>query len=106
MNPLKEKINSDLKEALKAGDAFRRSLLGMIKAAIQNKEIEKKKKEEGLTEAETQEVIRSEAKKRLDSATTFRTAGEEERATSEEVEVEILKNIYHQKLVPKILKKL
>ncbi|MEK7565074.1 MAG: GatB/YqeY domain-containing protein [Patescibacteria group bacterium] len=91
MNPLKEKINSDLKEALKAGDAFRRSLLGMIKAAIQNKEIEKKKKEEGLTEAETQEVIRSEAKKRLDSATTFRTAGEEERAASEEVEVEILK---------------
>ena len=91
MTPLKEKINSDLKDALKSGDTFRRLLLGMIKSAIQNKEIEKKKKEEGLTEAETQEVIRSETKKRLDSASTFRAAGEQERASSEESEVEILK---------------
>lgn len=91
MNPLKDKINSDLKDALKSGDTFRRSLLGMLKSAIQNKEIEKKKKEEGLNEAETQEVIRSEVKKRIDSANTFRSAGEEERATSEEAEVEILK---------------
>jgi len=91
MNPLKERINSDLKEALKSGDAFRRSVLGMLKSAIQNKEIEKKKKEEGLTEMETQEVIRSETKKRLDSASTFRKAGEEKRAKSEEAEAEILK---------------
>lgn len=91
MSTLKEQINSDLKDALKAGDAFRRSLLGMLKSAIQNKEIEKKKKEEGLSELETEEVIRSEAKKRLDSANTFRTAGEEERAKTEESEAEILK---------------
>ncbi len=91
MNPLKEQINSDLKDALKSGDTFRRSLLGMLKSAIQNKEIEKKKKEEGLTEAETQEVIRSEVKKRLDSASTFRTFGDNDRADAEESEANVLK---------------
>lgn len=88
---LKEQINSDLKESLKAGDGFRRSVLGMLKAAIQNKEIEKRKKEEGLSEAETQEVIRSEVKKRMDAAATFKSAGEDERAHSEAAEAEVLR---------------
>ncbi|MDP3764389.1 MAG: GatB/YqeY domain-containing protein [bacterium] len=88
---LKEQINFDLKEALKAGDSFKRSVLGMLKSAIQNKEIEKKKKEEGLTETETQEVIRSELKKRLEATAVFKSAGEKERAASEEAEAEILK---------------
>ncbi|MEK9174620.1 MAG: GatB/YqeY domain-containing protein [Patescibacteria group bacterium] len=88
---LKEQITADFKEALKSGDAFRRSVLGMLKAAIQNKEIEKKKKEEGLTETENQEVIRSEVKRRMDAASAFRLAGDEERAKNEESEAEILK---------------
>ncbi len=88
---LKEQINADLKEALKTGDAFRRSVLGMLKSAIQNKEIEKRKKEEGLNEAETEAVIRSEVKKRLDAAAAFRSAGDEERAGSEEQEAEVLR---------------
>ncbi len=88
---LKEQINSDLRDALKAGDGFKRTVLGMLKAAIQNKEIEKRKKEEGLDETETQEVIRSEVRKRLDAVNTFKSAGEEARAKSEEAETEILK---------------
>ena len=63
MNFLKEQINSDIKNALKAGDTMTRLVLGMLKSSIQNKEIEKKKKEEGLTEEETREVIRTEVKK-------------------------------------------
>lgn len=88
---LKEQINADLKDALKAGDAFRRSVLGMLKSAVQNKEIEKRKKEEGLSEAETEEVIRSEVKKRLDAAAAFKAAGDADRAGFEEKEAEILK---------------
>ncbi|MBI2052095.1 MAG: GatB/YqeY domain-containing protein [Candidatus Sungbacteria bacterium] len=91
MNPLKEKINIDVKAALKSGDALARSVLGMLKAAIANKEIEKRKKEEGLNEAETQEVIRSEVKKRMDAVMAFRSAGDEVRAQSETGEAEILK---------------
>ncbi|MBI4119020.1 MAG: GatB/YqeY domain-containing protein [Parcubacteria group bacterium] len=91
MNPLKEKINVDVKAALKSGDILARSVLGMLKAAIANKEIEKRKKEEGLNEAETQEVIRSEVKKRMDAVMAFRSAGDEARAQSEAGEAEILK---------------
>ena len=88
---LKEQINTDVKDALKSGDTLARSVLGMLKAAIANKEIEKRKKEEGLSESETQEVIRSEIKKRMDSVAAFRTAGDEERAKGEESEAVILK---------------
>ncbi len=76
---------------MKSGDALARSVLGMLKAAIANKEIEKRKKEEGLNEAETQEVIRSEVKKRMDAVMAFRSAGDEVRAQSETGEAEILK---------------
>ena len=88
---LKEQINTDVKDALKSGDALKRSVLNMLKAAIANKEIEKRKKEEGLSESETQEVIRSEIKKRMDSVVAFRTAGDEARAKGEESEAVILK---------------
>src|SRR3989344_5927788 len=88
---LKEQITADLKNALKSGDVLARSVLGMWKAAIANKEIEKRKKEEGLNETETQEVIRSEVKKRMDAVVAFRLAGDEARAKGEEGEAEILK---------------
>ena len=88
---LKEQINSDIKNALKAGDTMTRLVLGMLKSSIQNKEIEKKKKEEGLTEEETREVIRTEVKKRLDASAAFKAGGDEVRVASEEAEAVILK---------------
>ena len=91
MNPLKEKIAADFKEALKSGGSFRRSVLSLLKAAIHNKEIEKRKQDAGLAEDETREVIRSEVKKRMDSAAAFRGAGETARAESEEAEAVVLK---------------
>jgi uncharacterized protein YqeY len=88
---LKEQITSDLKDSLKSGDAFKRSVLGMLKSSIGNKEIEKRKKDTGLSEEENIEVIRSEVKKRIDSALAFRSVGDEERAKIEESEMLILK---------------
>lgn len=88
---LKEQITSDLKDALKSGDTLKRSVLGMLKSSIGNKEIEKRKKDTGLSEEENIEVIRSEVKKRMDSAAAFRSAGDEERAKGEESEMAILK---------------
>lgn len=88
---LKDQINDDLKNSLKSGDALARSVLGMLKSAIQNKEIEKRKKEEGLNETEIQEVIRTEVKKRLDASAAFKAGGDEARAKSEKAEAAILK---------------
>ena len=88
---LTEKIAEDFKQALKSGDVFKRSLLGMLKSAIQNKEIEKGKKETGLNETEMMEVIKTEMKKRLDAAAAFKNSGDAEKAQSEETEADILK---------------
>lgn len=88
---LQEQISSDFKAALKSGDVLTRSVLGMLKSAIQNKEIEKRKKEEGLSEAEIQEVIRSEIKKRSDAVEAFKIADHLEQSESEKKEAEILK---------------
>ncbi|MEK7175083.1 MAG: GatB/YqeY domain-containing protein [Patescibacteria group bacterium] len=90
-NPIKEQLDADFKIALKSGEIFKRSVLGMLKAAIGNKEIEKRKKEEGLTEVETQEVIRSEIKRRQDAAAVFKSAGRDEQSKKEAAEAEILK---------------
>lgn len=91
MKSIQEQINIDFKEALRSGDAFRRSALAMLKAAIANKEIEKRKKEEGLSKAEIEGVVRSEAKKRFEAAAAFRSGGDEARAKGEEAEAVLLK---------------
>ncbi|HAR99513.1 TPA: glutamyl-tRNA amidotransferase, partial [Candidatus Moranbacteria bacterium] len=41
---LKEKIISDLKDAMKSGDSVRRDTLRLLDSAVKNLEIEKKKR--------------------------------------------------------------
>ena len=53
---LKEKIPSDLKNALREKKTVDLSVLRMLQSAIRNKEIEKKKRD-GLTDEEIVEVI-------------------------------------------------
>jgi len=87
---LEEKITSDFKEAMKAGDSARRMVLSLLKAALHNKEIEKKKKDMPLTDEEVQDVILSEVKKRKDAMAQLRAAGREELAQKEETEIAVL----------------
>lgn len=87
---LKEKIISDLKEAMKAGDALRRDTLRMLDSAIKNVEIEKKKREEGLSEEETFEVISRAVKQRQDSIRQFIDGGRPELAEKEREELDVL----------------
>lgn len=89
---LKDKINENLNDALKSGDTLRRSVLGMVKASIHNKEIEQGKQKEGLSDEEVKSVIMYEAKKRKDSIEEFKKAGREDLAKKEEDELEMLKD--------------
>ena len=88
---LKQKIFSDMKEAMKAGDVLKRDTLRMLDSMIKNMEIEKLKKKEGLTDAEVQEVITRAVKQRKDAAAQYETGGRPELAEKETREVEILK---------------
>jgi len=87
---LKQTILSDMKEAMKAGDATKRDTLRMLDSMIKNTEIEKLKKEEGLNDEEVQAVIARAVKQRRDSVEQYKAGGREDLAEKERKEIEIL----------------
>jgi len=87
---LKQTILSDMKEAMKAGDATKRDTLRMLDSMIKNTEIEKMKKEEGLSDEEAQAVIVRAVKQRRDSVEQYKAGGREDLAEKESKEIEIL----------------
>lgn len=82
-------INSDLKEAMRAREEFRLSTLRMLSAALKNKKIELGNKNE-LTDDEIIGVLKTEAKKRRDSAAIYEEGGRPELAEKEKAEIEII----------------
>ena len=87
---LKLKIVEDLKQAMKAGEVEKRDTLRMLDSMIKNTEIEKKKKEAGLSDEEVQGVISKAVKQRKDSMVQYISGGRAELAEKEKKEIEIL----------------
>jgi len=87
---LKETITADLKTAMKAGDTLRRDTLRLIDSAIKNGEIEKQKRETGLSDEEVLEVLGRAVKQRQDSIRQFEAGGRPELAEQEKAELEII----------------
>ncbi len=83
-----ERIGSDLTAAMKAQDAARTSVLRMAKAALKNREIDKR---DSLDEAEGLQVLRSLVKQREDSVEQFAKAGRLELVEKERAEIAILR---------------
>ncbi len=86
----KQKISEDLKTAMKAGETEKRDVLRMLDAMLKNVEIEKMKRETGLTEEESMEVVSRAVKQRKDAITQYEAGGRPELAEKEKKEVEIL----------------
>lgn len=100
---LKERIESELKQAMKSGDALRLSVLRMLSAAAHNREIEKRSRTSAsspveLTEDETIAVIRSELKKRREAAGAYAQAGRRDAASQEASEAKLLEAFLPQEL--------
>jgi len=87
---LKKKIEDDLKGAMRSGEALKVSVLRMVLASIANREIEVLKKDVGLSDEESLDVLSKELKKRKDAAGEFRRGGREETALKEESEAKII----------------
>ncbi|HBH62010.1 MAG TPA: glutamyl-tRNA amidotransferase [Nitrospiraceae bacterium] len=79
-----EKITTDYKDALKAGDKNKVSVLRMIKSSIKYKEIEKRAP---LTDEEVQAVLMSSVKRSKESIEQFSKAGREDLANREKEEM-------------------
>ena len=84
---IKEKLQSDLLEAVRKRDEIRRSALRLLKASIQ---YEEKAKGRDLQDDETVEVLSREAKKRRESIDAFRKANRSDLVDKEEVELAIV----------------
>ena len=82
-----DKITEDLTAAMRAKDQLRLDTLRMAKAALMNREIEKKR---ALDDAESQQVVVSMIKQRRDSVEQFRNGGRPELADKEAAEIAIL----------------
>ena len=84
---LKDKLQGDMKDALKSGNSQKRTLLGMVLSSIKNKEIEKRSE---LSDVDVIAVIASEIKKRKDSIEQYQKGGRPELAEQEKKEAEML----------------
>lgn len=98
MPNLSDQIKKDLIKSLKEKNEAKTSVLRMLQSAIENKEIEAKKREEGLSDEEIGQVVTSEIKKRNDSIESYKSGGREEMIAKEEKEIDVLKNYMPEQL--------
>jgi len=87
---LKQRISDDLKAALLGGDHFATQTLRGLKAAILNEEVAQNRRDEGLDEAEIEQVIAKEVKKRNEAAALYDQNMRQDAAEDERREAEIL----------------
>lgn len=84
---LSERINNDLKEAMKSKDSFRLSVIRMVKGAMQ---LAKPNPREELTDDNVITVISKQIKMRNDSIKEFEAAGRSDLVEQNKKEIEIL----------------
>jgi uncharacterized protein len=92
---LRERIDGDIKAAMKSGAKDKVSALRMLAAALKNKEIDKRRP---LTDDEVVETVRSLIKQRKDSIEQFAKGGRQDLVDKETAEVAVLEVYLPQQL--------
>ena len=87
---LQERVDSDLKEAMRAKDTRKLGVLRMLKSALKYAAIAKSGAEAELSDAEAAQVVRKQVKQRQDSIESFEKGGRAELAAKEKEELLIL----------------
>ena len=98
-----ERIDNDLKDAMKAREADKLAVLRMLKSALKNAAIEKYGATGQLEESEALLVLRKQAKQRLDAIEGFEKGNRPELAAKEKNELEILNAYLPKQLSPEEL---
>jgi uncharacterized protein YqeY len=87
---LQERVDSDLKEAMRAKDTTKLAVMRMLKSALKYAAIAKSDADAELSDAEAVQVIRKQVKQRQDSIESFEKAGRAELVEKEKKELSIL----------------
>jgi len=82
-----DRIDKDVKTAMKSGDAVRRDALRLVLSSLRDAEKEVRRP---LGDDEVQTVLRRELKRRREAAKAFDDAGHADRAQAEQFEAELI----------------
>ena len=85
---LKQKLTDDLKQAMRAGDKVRRSVIRLVMAAIKNAEIAR---HAALDDTDILGIIAKEVRQRQESIEAFRQGNRQDLVAQEEAELAVLK---------------
>jgi uncharacterized protein YqeY len=94
---LREKLDEDLKSAMRAKDSLRMNTVRGLKSAVKYREIELMKP---LDDAGILGVIATEIKRRRDSVEQYRAGNRADLADKEDAEIKILQEFLPQQLTP------
>ncbi|MFD0692820.1 GatB/YqeY domain-containing protein [Paenibacillus sp. GCM10027628] len=92
---LSERLNEDMKQAMKSQDKFKLSVIRMVRSTIKNSEIDLKRT---LDDNEVLDVLTREIKQRKDSLQEFEKAGRDDLADNLRAELVILAEYMPQQL--------
>lgn len=98
---LAERLNEDMKSAMKSGEKFKLSVIRMIRASLKNIEIDQRRE---LTEQDVLDVLNREVKQRKDAAIDFSKAGRDDLVEQLEKELEVILEYLPQQLTEEEIK--
>ncbi|MDO7905462.1 GatB/YqeY domain-containing protein [Paenibacillus sp. JX-17] len=84
---LSERLNEDMKQAMRDKDKFKLSTIRMVRSTIKNLEIDLKR---DLDDNEVLDILSREIKQRKDALQEFSKAGREEMAADAQAEIDLL----------------
>lgn len=84
---LRDRINDDLKTAMRGGDAKRRDALRLLTAALKQKEVDERAT---LSDSDVVAIIDKMIKQRRDSIAQFQKGGRDDLAEGEQYEISVL----------------
>jgi uncharacterized protein YqeY len=90
---IKDKLNDELKTAMKAGDTRRRDILRMVLAAIKQGEVDSldpQKRAAGLSDDDILAILTKEAKRRRESISEYEKGGRADLVASEREELTLI----------------
>jgi len=98
-----ERIDQDFKEAMKAKDELRLSVLRLVRTALKNKQIELMHE---LSDPEASSVLKTMIKQYQDALSDFQTAGRQDLVERQQKEIDILAQYLPPALAPEDLEKI
>ena len=95
MNPLKDRIVSDMKDAMRAKDAVRLESIRLLRAAIQRREVDERI---DLTDEDVVSVVQKMVKQGKDSIALFEQGGREDLVQKEAATLAVLETYLPEQL--------